>query len=70
MASRGTELGLLWLLVAAVGTATGAGNPVNRAAQDGHAQRIDVDTVGVWESLSRCEWAPLCPSPPCDLRCQ
>lgn len=56
------QLVLLWLLLSAVGKATGAGNPVNTAAQEGRAHRIDIESVGAWESLSRCEWAPLCPS--------
>lgn len=61
-AAQRWHLVLLWLLVAVVGRAVGAGNPVNAAAQEGRAHHIDLDSVGAWESLSRCEWAPLCPS--------
>ena len=62
VAAQRWHLILLWLLVAVVGRAAGAGNPVNAAAQEGRAHHIDLDSVGAWESLSRCEWAPLCPS--------
>jgi hypothetical protein len=50
------------LLVVALQGAAGAGNPVNTAAQQGTVHHIDLESVGAWESLSRCEWAPLCPS--------
>jgi hypothetical protein len=51
---------LLLLLLPVCGW--GAGNAVNTAAQQGSAHRITAESVGAWESLSRCEWAPLCPS--------
>ncbi len=56
------QLVLLWLLVSTIGKAASAGNPVNSAAQEGRTHRIDPESVGAWERLSRCEWAPLCPS--------
>ena len=54
--------GLLPLLLLLPACSRAAGNPVNHAAQQGSAHRITAESVAAWESLSRCEWAPLCPS--------
>ena len=63
---RGAAAPLLWLLLlssrGSLDDAARPGNPVNAAAQSGTPARITAATVAAWESLSRCEWAPLCPS--------